>query len=258
MRESFTFHRSIYEAIRDLPRDVQGEIYTAIMEYGLYGKETEQLKPIARSIFTLVKPLLYNDMTRYENGSKGGRPKNLNKTEQKPNQNRTETESKPNQNLTKTEQKPNGNQSETTKKTTIESIYNNLDNNLNLDNNQNNSLSPLPSPSQTANEEDEEFERFWDMYGKKVGDKAKIKTKFLKLPKAVRLKIFETLPAYVEATPERKFRKNPETYLNNKAWNDEIITDNGTRQPQNQNPWQSADLSKFRDNSRHYSSESDI
>lgn len=35
-------------AIKDLPRDVQGEIYTAIMEYSLYGKETENLKPIAR------------------------------------------------------------------------------------------------------------------------------------------------------------------------------------------------------------------
>ena len=267
MRESFTFHRSIYEAIRDLPRDVQGEIYTAIMEYGLYGNETAQLKPIARSIFTLVKPLLYNDMTRYENGSKGGRPK-------KPNQNRAETELKPNNNLNITEQKPNDNQSETSENTPIENniIYNNLDNILDSDNilesdnnlssleiENNNSLSPLPSPSQAKKDEwDEEFERFWDMYGKKVGDKSKIQAKFLRLSKAVRLQIFRTLPAYIESTPDKKFRKNPETYLNNKSWNDEIINDNGSRQTQNPAFRQSADLSQFRDSSRHYETISDF
>ena len=56
MRDSFVFYRSFYDAIKDLPRDVQGEIYTAIMEYSLYGKETENLKPIAHSVFTLMKP----------------------------------------------------------------------------------------------------------------------------------------------------------------------------------------------------------
>jgi len=90
-RDSFIFYRSFYEAISILPRDVQGEIYTAIIEYGLYGKETEQLKPVARSIFALVKPLLDSSIARYENGKKGGRPK----TEQKPNQNLTETKPQP-------------------------------------------------------------------------------------------------------------------------------------------------------------------
>ena len=73
-RDSFIFYRSFYEAIRILPRDVQGEIYTAIMEYGLYGKETEQLKPIARSVFMLVKPVMDSNNVRYDNGCKGGAP----------------------------------------------------------------------------------------------------------------------------------------------------------------------------------------
>lgn len=241
MRDSFIFYRSIYEAIRDLPRDVQGEIYTAIMEYGLYGKETEQLKPIARSIFTLVKPLLHNDITRFENGKRGGRPKNLNKTETEPNNNRAETE-----------QKPNQNQSETTEKCVRENIDNILDNNLNLENN-NNSLSPLPSPSLA----DAEFERFWNLYDKKQ-DREKAKSKFKKLSKADKAKIFETLPAYVASTPDKTYRKNPVTYLNNKSWNDEIINRNGARQTSTPSNRQSADLSKFRDESRHYSSESDF
>lgn len=241
MRDSFIFYRSIYEAIRDLPRDVQGEIYTAIMEYGLYGKETEQLKPIARSIFTLVKPLLHNDITRFENGKRGGRPKNLNKTETEPNRNRTETE-----------QKPNQNQSETTEKCVRENIDNILDNNLNLENN-NNSLSPLPSPSLA----DAEFEKFWNLYNKKQ-DRKRCEAKFKKLSKTDKAKIFETLPAYVASTPDEQYRKNPLTYLNGECWNNEIINRNGTRQTSTPSNRQSADLSKFRDESRHYSSESDF
>lgn len=99
MRNSFVFYRSFYEAIKNLPRDIQGEIYTAIMEYGLYGNETDNLKPIARSIFMLVKPIMDANYSRYENGCKGGRPKGGN--------NQTETKLKPKKNQTETKQKPN-------------------------------------------------------------------------------------------------------------------------------------------------------
>ena len=89
MRDSFIFYRSFYEAIKDLPRDIQGEIYTAIMEYSLYGNEAENLKPVARSIFTLIKPQIDVNNKRFDNGCKGGRPKN---------DNQEETKSKPNYN----------------------------------------------------------------------------------------------------------------------------------------------------------------
>jgi len=84
MRDSFIFYRSFYEAIKDLPRDIQGEIYTAIMEYSLYGNEAENLKPVARSIFTLIKPQIDVNNKRFDNGCKGGRPKNYNQEETKP------------------------------------------------------------------------------------------------------------------------------------------------------------------------------
>jgi hypothetical protein len=93
MRNTFVFYRSFYEAIKDLPRDIQGEIYTAIMEYSLYGNETENLKPIARSIFVLIKPQLDASYQRYINGSKGGRPKN-----EEPNDNQEKTKQEPNDN----------------------------------------------------------------------------------------------------------------------------------------------------------------
>ena len=88
-RESFVFYRSFYEAIKDLPRDIQGEVYTAIMEYGLNGITTEILKPVARSIFTLIKPVLDFGNKQYANGLRGGRPRrndNPDDTQQNPNE----------------------------------------------------------------------------------------------------------------------------------------------------------------------------
>lgn len=108
MRDSFIFYRSFYEAIRDLPRDIQGEIYTAIMEYSLYGNETDNLKPIARSIFTLIKPQIDVNNKRFENGSKGGRPKKS-VTDIEPKENQTETKEKPKENQNVTKAKPNNN-----------------------------------------------------------------------------------------------------------------------------------------------------
>ena len=99
MRDSIIFYRSYYEALRDLPRDIQGEIYTAIMEYGLYGNETDNLKPVAKSIFTLIKPNIDANIKRREilkeNGGKGGRPK----TKEKPKHNQNITKGKAKDNL---------------------------------------------------------------------------------------------------------------------------------------------------------------
>ena len=107
-RESFVFYRSFYEAIVELPRDIQGEVFTAIMEYGLNGITTENLKPIARSILTLIKPQIDVNNKRLENGKQGGAPvgnQNAKKT--------TESEPKNNQKQPKNNQKqPNENVNE--------------------------------------------------------------------------------------------------------------------------------------------------
>ena len=72
-RESFVFYRSFYEGIKELPRDIQGEVLTAIMEYGLNGVTTENQKPITKAMFQKQTV-----------------------TKQKPKQNRNKTETKPN------------------------------------------------------------------------------------------------------------------------------------------------------------------
>jgi hypothetical protein len=60
------------------------------------------------------------------------------------------------------------------------------------------------------------------MYDKPT-EKQSCKLKWEKLSESERELIFQKLPAYVNATPERQFRKNPLTYLNRKIWLDEMI-----------------------------------
>lgn len=80
-------------------------------------------------------------------------------------------------------------------------------------------------------EEDEySFERVWDLYDKKVGSKEKLRKKWDRLPLRDREAAFRHIPAYKAATPDKKYRKNFETYLNNRGWEDEIIRDYNGRQ----------------------------
>lgn len=93
-RNSFIFYRSFYEAISPLPQDEKLELLDAIIQFALNQTETE-LKPISKAMFCLIKPQLNANITRFENGKKGGRPK----TETKPNNNLTVTEPKANKNV---------------------------------------------------------------------------------------------------------------------------------------------------------------
>lgn len=75
-RDSFIFYKSFYEAIADLPKDIRLEILTAIIEYALFGRQPENLKPFAKGMFTLIKPNIDVNTARFENGKKGGRKGN--------------------------------------------------------------------------------------------------------------------------------------------------------------------------------------
>ena len=69
------------------------------------------------------------------------------------------------------------------------------------------------------------FDQFWDLYDKKVG-REMCEVKWAKISQADREKLIQHVPAYVLSTPEKRYRKNPHSYLNQKSWNDEIITTN--------------------------------
>ena len=130
-RTSFVFYASWWEAIKNLPRAMQGDVLTAIIEYGLTGATTAPLKPIAKAMLTMVRTQIDANRQKYENGRRGGRPmrgdaadgtggteteagegtqpepcmKTETKTKPKPNPNQTET--KPDKSETKAKPNPN-------------------------------------------------------------------------------------------------------------------------------------------------------
>lgn len=74
------------------------------------------------------------------------------------------------------------------------------------------------------------FDSWWNLYDKKRG-REKCLAKWEKLTPIEQYLCLLNTPAYVMATPEKQYRKDPLTYLNGKCWNDEIINRNGTNKP---------------------------
>jgi hypothetical protein len=64
---------------------------------------------------------------------------------------------------------------------------------------------------------------FWDLYDKKVGDKIKIEKKWIALRGYERVKAMDYIPNYKISQPDKKYRLNPETFINQKGWNNELI-----------------------------------
>ena len=68
-----------------------------------------------------------------------------------------------------------------------------------------------------------DFNLFWNLYDKKVGDKEKVFKKYTRLTLEEREEIKQYIPLYIQSCPNKQYRKNPATFLNNKGWKDEII-----------------------------------
>lgn len=103
MKDSFVFYRSFYEAINDLPDKEQIKVYKAICELSLNFKEVE-LKGLGSTIFKLIKPQIEANNKRYENGKKGGAPKNnQNALKNQPKNNLDSTKKQPNENVNENE-----------------------------------------------------------------------------------------------------------------------------------------------------------
>ena len=67
------------------------------------------------------------------------------------------------------------------------------------------------------------FEHVWDLYQKKVGPKDALKRKWNSMSFKDRKAATEYVPAYVLSQPDKQFRKNFQTFLNQRAWEDELI-----------------------------------
>lgn len=91
MRDGFVFYRSFFECFEDLSKKDKLILFDALCNYALNDIEPE-LTGVPAAIFKLLKPQVDANNRRFENGKKGGRPKEI---KDKPNQNQTETKDKP-------------------------------------------------------------------------------------------------------------------------------------------------------------------
>ena len=66
-----------------------------------------------------------------------------------------------------------------------------------------------------------DFCDFWEVYDKKI-DKKKCESIYAKIKEDDRQKIKDTITLYVAINKEKQFRKNPQTYLNGRNWEDDL------------------------------------
>lgn len=101
-------YRSFFEAISEIPKENQADVWQAVFEYGLNFKDIE-LKGLSKTIFTLIKPQLDANIKKFHNGKKPKQKQNVSKNEADYNQDVSKTEAKQKQNVSKTEANVNDN-----------------------------------------------------------------------------------------------------------------------------------------------------
>lgn len=65
------------------------------------------------------------------------------------------------------------------------------------------------------------FSEFWDLYDKKVGDKGRCEKKWNSLAADVQKKIIDILPSFKSGIRDKQYQPFPETFLNQKRWENE-------------------------------------
>lgn len=68
-----------------------------------------------------------------------------------------------------------------------------------------------------------DFNEFWNLYGRKVGDKKGAIKKWEKLTKQTKDMIMEILPEWKKQFSNVQYQPFPETFLNQERWNDEFL-----------------------------------
>ena len=92
-RKQFTFYKSYYDAISDLPKKDQSALILAVCAYAIYEEPPKGLSIAASTAFKLIKPTLDSGRKKAENGSMKGK---ANESKDEANESKTEAKkSKP-------------------------------------------------------------------------------------------------------------------------------------------------------------------
>jgi hypothetical protein len=90
-RKQFTFYKSYYDAISELPKKDQAALILAVCAYALYETYPKGLSVAASTAFKLIKPTLDAGRKKAENGSMKGK---ANESKAEANESKTEAKSK--------------------------------------------------------------------------------------------------------------------------------------------------------------------
>ena len=100
-REQFTFYRSYYDALKNLPEKERAKVLFAILEYALDEQEQNNLEGICAACFLLIRPTLDSGRIKAANR------KNKAKTSEEQNENKTETNEEQTKNKAETRAEQN-------------------------------------------------------------------------------------------------------------------------------------------------------
>ncbi|OJV89791.1 MAG: hypothetical protein BGO34_01560 [Bacteroidia bacterium 44-10] len=75
------------------------------------------------------------------------------------------------------------------------------------------------------------FENVWEQYGKK-GNRKTSEAKWGRLSNPNKALALKHIPEYVKATPDKQYRKNFETYINQEVWNDNVLSNESSSKRQ--------------------------
>lgn len=196
-KKSFIAYSDWYGMFNALPNEVAGELIKHIFAYVNDENPTSD-NFIINALFEQVKATLKRDLVKWED-----------QREQRSLAGKKSAENR----LTKSNERSNS-FNETERKSTV-SV----------------SVSDSVSVNDNVKKINIPFLTFWNLYDKKI-EKDKCESKWNKLTNKDREDIINHIPKYKLATPDKQYRKNPETYFNNKTWRDEIIIPHSQTQNQ--------------------------
>lgn len=216
----YSFFESYHKALSRVSDERYGRVVRAMSEFAFKGIAPSFADDADWIVWELVKPIIERGQeiseARAEAGRKGG------------SNGKGVTRNKGNRNAAKDESK------------TIANNSNQKQNNSGIgigigigkDNNKltNVSIGRLPDDLLVS------FEKFWSMYDKKRKRPA-CEKKWALMTEEQRQLALTHAPKYAASTPEKRYRKDPLTYLNGECWNDEIIQEPGTATPTEDAPY---------------------
>ena len=218
MFESMVFYKSFFEATENLPAEDYKEAITAILKYGIYGEEPDNLSVYSQMFFTMAKPLIDSNKKRREAAKRGGEANN---NESSNNENDLDSE---------TESEANGKQTEANCKQTEANENENENENENIYNTRARACARGNAHEILSKKQLKLFEMFYSAYPKRVA-RAKAEKAWDKIRPSpneefvrIVLDALEKAKKYDKRFFDDEYIPNPATWLNAKEWLNEYDT----------------------------------